>query len=391
MRVLLTCRPLAGHYRPMLPLARALAEAGHAVAFASGEPVVGEAEAEGFTAFRVGLALDSVEPLARRVRDLAASLPPAQVRPFVFTELFVRVELEPRANDLFEIVERWAPHVVVHDVAEFAAPLVATTVGIPYVEHSYGPAIQNDVIRAAGDATAPVWGSHGLSPHPLGGFYRYLYLDVCPPSLQVPGAIACAVQGIRTVETRPPATQLPWLDGLRGLPIVYITLGTVYNRNLDVFRALLDGLRDEAVSIVVTVGRQNDPAVLGRQPSNIHVHRYIPQELLLPYCAAVVTHGGAGSLLGALAFGQPLLIVPQGADHFYNADRAVAAGAAVQLMPERLTAGSARDAVRVLLHDGTFREAARRIENELDALPDPRQAVETLEQLTGRNPLRRGS
>ena len=44
------------------------------------------------------------------------------------------------------------------------------------------------------------------------------------------------------------------------LPIVYITLGTVYNHNLDVFRALLDGLRDEALNIVVTVGKQNDPA-----------------------------------------------------------------------------------------------------------------------------------
>ena len=127
MRALLTCRPLAGHYRPMLPLARSLAEAGHDVAFASGEPVVGEAEAEGFTAFRVGLAMDSAEPLARRVRGLAASLPPSQVRSFVFTELFVRVELEPRANDLFEIIEQWSPHVVVHDVAEFAAPLVATS------------------------------------------------------------------------------------------------------------------------------------------------------------------------------------------------------------------------------------------------------------------------
>ena len=343
----------------MLPLARSLAEAGHDVAFASGEPVVGEAEAEGFTAFRVGLALDSAEPLARRIRGLAASLPPSQVRPFVFTELFVRVELEPRANDLLEIIEQWSPHVVVHDVAEFAAPLVATMVGIPYVEHSYGPAVQNDVIRAAGQATAPFWASHGLAPHPLGGFYRYLYLDVCPPSLQLPGAVAGAVQGIRTVETQPSATQLPWLDGLRALPIVYVTLGTVYNHNLDVFRALLDGLRDEALNIVVTVGKQNDPAVLGRQPSNIHVHQYIPQELLLPHCAAVVTHGGAGSTLGALAFGLPLLIVPQGADHFYNADRVVAAGAAVRLMPDRLTADSARDAVRMLLHDDTFQTAAR--------------------------------
>ena len=111
------------------------------------------------------------------------------------------------------------------------------------------------------------------------------------------------------------------------------------------------------------------------------MHRYIPQEQLLPHCAAVVTHGGAGSTLGALAFGLPLLIVPQGADHFYNAERVVSAGAAVQLLPDRLTADSARDAVRRLLHDDTFRRAAQQIRTELDAMPDPRQAVQTLEHL----------
>ena len=375
----------------MLPLARALADAGHDVAFASGEPVAGEAEAEGFTAFRVGPTVDSVEPFARRVRGLAASLPPSEIRSFVFTELFVRHELEPRTNDLLKIVEQWAPHVVVHDVAEFAAPLVATMVDIPYVEHSYGPAIQNDVIRAAGEAAAPFWSSRGLTPHALGGFYRHLYLDVCPPSLQVPEAVTGAVQCIRTVETQPPETQLPWLDALRGPPIVYITLGTVYNRDLGVFQALLDGLRDEALNLVVTVGRQNDPAVLGLQPSNVHVHSYIPQELLLPHCAAVVTHGGAGSTLGALAFGLPLLIVPQGADQFYNADRVAAAGAGVQLMPDRLTADSAREAIRMLLHDGGFQDAAHRIKNEFDAMPHPQQAVATLEQLVAREPVQHGS
>jgi UDP:flavonoid glycosyltransferase YjiC (YdhE family) len=370
----------------MLPLARALAEAGHDVAFASGEPVAGEAETDGFTAFRVGRAMDSVEPLARRVRDLAASLPPSQVRSFVFTELFIRVELEPRANDLINITEQWRPHLAVHDVAEFAGPLVATMIGIPYVQHSYGPAIQNDVIRAAGEAAAPFWSSHGLAPHPLGGFYRYLYLDVCPPSLQVPDAVTGAVQGIRTVETQPAATHLPWLDALGGLPIVYITLGTVYNRNLDLFQALLAGFRDEPLNVVVTVGKQTDPDALGRQPPNVHVHQYIPQELLLPHCTAVVTHGGAGSTLGALAFGLPLLLVPQGADQFYNAERVVAGGAGVQLMPDRLTAESVRDAARMLLHDGSFRDAAHRVKNELDAMPDPREAVQALEHLTAREP-----
>ncbi len=288
--------------------------------------------------------MDSVH--VRRVRNLAASLPPSQVRRFVFTELFVRVEMEPRANDLIEIVERWSPDIVVHDIAEFAAPLVATRAGIPYVEHSYGPAVLSDVIHPAGEATAPLWSSHGLAPHPLGGLYRYLYLDVCPPSLQAPEATPGAVQAIRTVETQPSATRLTWLDSLDGRPIVYVTLGTVYNQNLEIFRVLLDGLRDEALNLVVTVGKQTDPAMLGKQPSNIHVRQYIPQEQLLSHCAAVVTHGGAGSTLGALAFGLPLLVVPQGADHFYNGERVVAAGAGIQLLPDQLTADSAREAVR---------------------------------------------
>jgi UDP:flavonoid glycosyltransferase YjiC (YdhE family) len=385
MRVLMTCRTLTGHYRPLLPLARALAEAGHDVAFASGEPVASDAEADGFRAFRAGPDSGSLETLARPIRDLAATLPPARIRSFVFAELFVKVELEPRARDLIEIVEQWAPQLAIHDVADFAGPLVATMAGIPYATHSYGPAIQTDVVRAAGAATAPYWTARGLAPHPLGGLYRYLYLDVCPPSLQVPEVLAGTVQGMRTVATaQAPAARLPWLDALRGRPIVYVTLGTVYNRNLNVFRKLLDGLRDEALHVVVTVGKQNDPAVLGAQPPNVHVHRYIPQESLLPHCAAVVTHGGAGSTLGALAFGLPLLLVPQGADQFYNAERVAAAGAGIQLLPDHLTANAARDAAHTLLHDDTFRDAAQRIKNELDAMPDPQRVVEVLEQLAVR-------
>ena len=97
-----------------------------------------------------------------------------------------------------------------------------------------------------------------------------------------------------------------------------------------------------------------------------------------------MTHGGAGSTLGALAFGRPLLLVPQGADQFHNAERVVAAGAAVQLMPDRLTADSARRAVRTILGDDGFQRAAHDIERELDAMPDPSRAVQRLERLVAR-------
>jgi UDP:flavonoid glycosyltransferase YjiC (YdhE family) len=376
---------LTGHYRPLLPLARALATAGHDVAIASGEPVVTQAAADGFTAFRAGLGDDARDQFARRHPDLP-SLPPSGIRSLFFTELFVRTELEPRANDLTGIVERWRPHLIVHDVAEFAAPLVATAFGIPYVDHGFGPLVQNDVVRAAGEATAPYWSSHGLTPHPLGGLYRHLYLDVCPPSLQSADAgMPNAVQRIRTVETAAPqATPPPWLDALRDLPTVYITFGTIYNRNLDLFRTLLDGLRDEQLQVVVTVGTHMDPAALDPQPPNVHIHRYVPQELILPSCTAVLTHGGAGSMLGALAFGLPLLLLPQGADHFYNAERITAAGAGIRLAPGELSADTTREALRALLRDDSFRNAAGRIRDELEAMPDPGDAVAVLEELAAR-------
>ena len=69
----------------------------------------------------------------------------------------------------------------------------------------------------------------------------------------------------------------------------------------------------------------------------MRVRRFVPQAELLPHCTAVVTHGGSGSMLGALAHGLPLLVVPQGADQFSNADRVVAAGAGLALQPDELS------------------------------------------------------
>ena len=52
--MLFSCRPLAGHYEPLVPLAVAARAAGHLVAFATGEPFVGLARESGFEAFRAG-------------------------------------------------------------------------------------------------------------------------------------------------------------------------------------------------------------------------------------------------------------------------------------------------------------------------------------------------
>lgn len=175
-----------------------------------------------------------------------------------------------------------------------------------------------------------------------------------------------------------------WLDALGGLPTVYVTLGTMYNQNLDVFRTVLEGLREDELSVVVTVGTQNDPVALGPQPANVQIHRFVPQDVVLPECTLAVIHGGAGSTVGALAFGLPLVLVPQGADQFFNTERVVAAGAGIGLLPEQFSADSVRQAVRKLLDDEAYRNAAEGIAREIEAMPDAAHAVVALERLISR-------
>ncbi len=165
-------------------------------------------------------------------------------------------------------------------------------------------------------------------------------------------------------------------------PTVYVTFGTLWNRDLDAFRVVLAALAAHPVDVVVTLGVDGDPAALGAQPENVHVHRFIPQAELLPRCDAVIAHGGAGTMLGALAHGLPLLLLPQGADQHFNAERVVAAGAGLSLAPPQATSAAIARAIDTLLGDARLRAGAQRVAGEIAAMPGPDIGVAHLEALT---------
>lgn len=382
MRMLFTSRPLAGHFEPLLPLAVEARSAGHSVAFATGEPYTSRARQEGFDAFHAGPDEGFRAEWAPRFPGFDRLVGDEQRR-FFLTEVFANLELAPRAEDLEAVVDVWRPQVIVHEVAELAAPLVGTARGIAYVDVSYGALIGSSLLQATGVAAAPHWRARGLEPHPVAGLFRHLYIDTCPPALQSPEiASITAVQQLRPAAAEVPSTAPPeWLDRLDAAAIVYLTMGTVWNRNLDIFRLVIEAVRDENIALIVTVGRQNDPASLGSQPDNVVVHRYIPQGELLPRCHAVITHGGAGTTLGSLAFGLPLLVLPQGADQYANAERVVAAGAGRQLLNDELSVDAVRDGLRSILDDASYQRAAQRIQAEVRAMPDVRDALRRVEAL----------
>ena len=382
-RILFTCRPLSGHFDPLLPLAEAARAAGHTVAFASGNPVVDRARDAGFLAFEAGPAESFRAEWAPRFPHFTTLVGDAQ-REFFFTEIFANLELAPRAVDLESIMSAWRPRLVVHEVAELAAPLVSTSLDIPYVDVGYGALVPRALLMSAGRAAAPHWQARQLEPHPLAGLLRHLYIDPCPPALQNPEiADVAVVQQLRPIVAREHVGGRPsWLRELPHDQTVYVTLGTIWNTDIDLFRLVLEALRHR-VNLIVTIGRQNQPEMFGSQPAGVIIRSYIPQDELLPWCDAAVVHGGSGTMLGALAHGVPMLVLPQGADQWNNAERVAAAGAGRRLLRDEVTVDTIGDGITALLTEPSYRHAATKVQDEIRAMPSAGEAITRFEELIG--------
>jgi calicheamicin 3'-O-methyl-rhamnosyltransferase len=131
----------------------------------------------------------------------------------------------------------------------------------------------------------------------------------------------------------------------------------------------------------VTVGPDGDPSALGPLPDSVRVDRFVPQGVLLPHVDVVAHHGGSGTTLGALSHGLPQLLMPHGADQFLNAQALIDRGAGLRLLPEEISPESVADAVRALLSEPGYREAAGRLAVEIAAMPTPAQTIPRLERL----------
>jgi UDP:flavonoid glycosyltransferase YjiC (YdhE family) len=380
--MLLTARPLTGHMQPLLPLAAAAGQRGHEVAFATGMPVVSELRERGLKCFAAGRGREARIEFDPRARELEA-LEPEERRVAFFAELFVGIELEPRLDDLVDVIERWRPDVLLHDAAELAGPIAATMAGIPYVTVGFGARLSDRVLEHGAATAEPHWRARGLEPPAHAGLYRHLYVDPFPPSLQLPGVAQIDRQAARLTPLVATDAELApeWLATLPRQPTVYVSLGTIWNRKVDVFRAVLDAVDGLAVNMVVTLGANGDPAALGPQPANIQVHRFVPQAHVLPVCAAVVCHGGSGTMLGGIAHGLPQLLLPQGADQFANAELLAATGAGRTLLAHETQPAQIRSGVVELLENAELRAAAGRLRDELDAMPLPDVAIERIEAL----------
>ncbi|MCW8133527.1 MAG: glycosyltransferase family 1 protein [Planctomycetota bacterium] len=76
----------------------------------------------------------------------------------------------------------------------------------------------------------------------------------------------------------------------------------------------------------------------GIDPSRVHVASYVPHDWLFARSAALIHHGGIGTLARGLLHGLPMLVEPYGNDQFFNAQRAIMLGVGAAMHPHKLTA-----------------------------------------------------
>ncbi|MGH3072461.1 MAG: glycosyltransferase [Gaiellaceae bacterium] len=368
MRVLFSATPGEGHVRPLLPVARALAARGHEVAFATGASWSGRLEDIGFPVLPSGI--EVAEARAHIDREELQAVAPGDKRLYLFPRIFGRGMAPAKTPELLRHAREWKPDAVVHESSDLAAPIVAATLGLPTVNHSFGAMVPRRVSAAAAEVVAPLWRDHGLEPDPYAGAFLGLYVDVAPPSLASAEPEGLSTR-LRLVErATSPAPPPAGVD----VPCVYATLGTIFNEPT-MFRVLLDTL--EGLPAVVTMGRGG--SVEGPVPDGVVVAEFLPQEDVLPHTSAVVFHGGSGTMLGALAHGLPLVILPQGADQFDNAALCELAGVAVVVLPAEADTGSVRAALDRVLSEPPFTEAAARIAAEIAAMPSADEVAERIE------------
>ncbi len=376
MRVLVVSTPGAGHLHPLLPLVRALLDAGDEVMVASGPETATTVERSGALFEQVGVSQAEVMArLVARTRGFPGDgLPPDRIIHYFLPRAFGEVGMAAMIDDVLRIGRSFAPDVVVFEAFALAGPLAADVLGVPGVAHMFGPLPPMDAVVLANDAVSPIWREHGRDVPGWAGMYRHLTIQICPPSWEVAAVPVgeCLFLRPTDVPTMAPVVSDP--------PVVYVTFGTLFNANLDMFRFTIGALADEPIQLVVTVGRDQDPDALSPRPGNVRVERFIPQADLLPSCSAVVHHGGAGTTFGALAHGVPQVILPQGADNFEHAAMCETAGVALSLRPGDLTDRSLLDAVRTVLAEPRYRSASRRCADEIAAMPDASQVAASLRE-----------
>jgi UDP:flavonoid glycosyltransferase YjiC (YdhE family) len=368
MRILLVSACLPSHHHALVPIGWAAAAAGHEVRLAVTPDLAAAAALSGLPVVPVGPPVDFAglhADLLRRVQEEGAAYDPK----LVFCDV-----ADLMADDLLALARSWRPDTVVWDPSALAGPLAAEAVGARSVRCLWGP----DMLGRGATLTERLPGRfpalferYGV---PFDADPDWLTLDPTPP--QTWGATAGPRRAVRYVPYGAVGTPPPWVFDRPERPRVLMTFGLssavrefAGDGGLASSPALRAVLGPDVEVVVAAL--PEDRAALGDLPDRVRVAIGCPLPSLLPSCAAVVHHGGSGTLLSAALAGVPQLILSYRPDLHYAGQQFSPTGAVGHLMPDQASAEAIAAEVARCVSDPGRRAAADRLRASMLDLPLP--------------------
>ena len=348
-----------GNLPPSLGIARVLSERGHSVSFAGRPEMVARVERAGFRAIELTRAYEQVARYPKKWIPKAASF---LTSPAVAEQ--IRALLASENPDLVDVDQMFP--VALLEAARFGRPSVAvchTCVwrGLEMWRHVFA-------------MLASLRAEAGFEPIPedLESLWMIQHKMIVTTSKaldDVPGKLGQSHK-LRHVgpslEREPHGVKaaLPWPDQ-DSTPLVLVSFSTMPEQgSVQKFQTAIDALARLRVHGVVTVGDSVDPSAL-KPAKNVAVFATADHDELMRRAALVVTHGGHGTLMRALANGLPMVVVPGFAsDQPINA-AAVEAWGVGRALAGDATADQISAAVQDVLEASSYRAGARAISSQL--------------------------
>jgi hypothetical protein len=178
----------------------------------------------------------------------------------------------------------------------------------------------------------------------------------------------------------PPSKRPSYLDE-PGDPWVLVSISSQMQDDVPIAEAALEALGDRPVRVLLTLGPDHTPAELGFVPQNTRVEQVISHSAVLERARLLVSHAGHGSVMKALWYGSPMVLVPWGRDQPGVAARAAAIGVAEIVPRDEASPAAIGDAVTRVLRDDGMREKAEHHATRLQLTDPPGVAAGLVEGL----------
>lgn len=155
------------------------------------------------------------------------------------------------------------------------------------------------------------------------------------------------------------------LDFKTEQPLVYVSLGTIFNNDPQFYHICIDALANKPYNVLISIGKAMDVKVFSGLPENIRVKSHVNQISVLEKAAVFVSHGGMNSVSESMYYGVPMVLFPAVQEQLINSSRVQQLGAGKVMQRIDLTKEDIERVVTKIVTNESFKRNALEVQKSL--------------------------